>query len=489
MTRDGAEMMAVRLLQYSDVENAYDRPERIGRLAGLIGELRGENTLVVGTGDNTGPGVLSLVTEGRQALEFFRRIDPDLETFGNHDFDHGPGAIRRIVADAPQTWVAANVYRPGASPPERDDDGDGRTSAEGSDDGLSGTEGSDDGLFGAEAGVVPTAIREVGGTRLGFFGVLDPATPEVTPTAADLVVTDPVETATRATAALRDRGAESVIALSHAGREDDEIARRTDVDVVLGGHVHTRRLDRVGGTLLTRPGANAGRLFELRLEEDRWTAVAHDVTEAPIDAAVAGALRERLAAADLNTPVATAETPIDRDDGTAFAGPCRIGNVVAESYRWATGADVGLQNSGGIRAGAPLSGTVTAADLVSVVPFGEPVATVGLSGRDLRAVLAERDGNTVDGAPDDRWMGHATGVVRRDGTLHVGGDPIDPGRTYALATSAYLCYAADEFPTLTGREPVERTDRTQYEVLVDYARERGLDGGGGETYGTSSVPR
>ncbi len=479
MTRDGTVMMAVRLLQYSDVENAYDRPERIGRLAGLIGELRDDDTLVVGTGDNTGPGVLSLVTEGRQALEFFRRIDPDLETFGNHDFDHGPGAIRGIVADAPQTWVAANVYRPGASPPDGDADGDGRTS----------TDGGADGLFGAEAGVVPTAIREVGGTRLGFFGVLDPATPEVTPTAADLVVTDPVETATRATAALRDRGAESVIALSHAGHEDDEIARRTDVDVVLGGHVHTRRLDRIGGTLLTRPGANAGRLFELRLEEDGWTAATHDVTEAPIDEGVAGALRERLAAADLNTPVATAETRINRDDGTAFAGPCRIGNVVAESYRWATGADVGLQNSGGIRAGTPLSGTVTAADLVSVVPFREPVATIDLSGRDLRAVLAERDGGTVDGAPDDRWMGHATGVVRRDGTLHVGGAPIDPGRTYALATSAYLCYADDEFPTLTGREPVERTDRTQYEVLVDYARERGLDGGGGVTHGSDSDSR
>jgi 2',3'-cyclic-nucleotide 2'-phosphodiesterase (5'-nucleotidase family) len=449
--------MTARVLQYSDVENAYDRPGRIGRLAGLIGTLRGEDSLVVGTGDNTAPGVLSLVTEGRQALDFFGRIDPALETFGNHDFDHGTEAIRDIVADAPQTWVATNVYRPGSDPSEQLHEGGDR--------------------FGTDVGVVPTAIREVDGTRLGVFGVLDPATPDVTPTASDLVVTDPVETAARATAALRERGVESVVALSHAGRSDDEIARKTDVDVVLGGHVHTPRIDRVDGTLLTRPGPNARRLVELTFDAGAWTARSHDVTEAPVDESVAGALRDRLAAADLNTAAATVETPIERDDGAAFAGPSRIGRIVAESYRWATGADVGLQNSGGIRAGDPLAGTVTAADLVSVVPFREPVALLELTGRDLRAVLRERDGARLDAVPGDRWMGHTSGVLRKDGAFHVGGDPIDPDRTYTFATSAYLCYTDDEFPTLTGREPVSRTDRTQYEVLVDYARQEGLGGG------------
>jgi len=452
--------MAVRLLQYSDVENAYDRPERIGRLAGLLEALRDEDTLVVGTGDDTAPGVLSLVSRGRQALDFFGRVDPDLETFGNHDFDHGPAAIRGIVADAPQTWVATNVYRPGHDPSGGPADGGDR--------------------FGADAGAVSTAMREVDGTQVGFFGVLDPATPEVTPTAADLVVTDPVETAARATADLRDRGAESVIALSHVGRGDDEIARRTGVDAVLGGHVHTPRIDRIDGTLLTRPGPNARRLLELRLDAGEWTAVEHDVTGASVDESVAGALRERLAAADLNAAVTTVETPIERGEGVAFAGPCRIGRLIAEAYRRTTGADVGLQNSGGIRAGWTLSGTVTAADLVSVVPFEEPVAVIDLSGRDLRAVLEERDGATVESAPDDRWMGHASGVVRREGELRVGDDPIDPAATYAIATSAYLCHTDDEFPRLTGRDPDYRTDRTQYEVLIDYAREHGLDGDSGD---------
>jgi len=348
--------MGVRLLQYSDVESAHDRPERIGRLAGLLADLRDEHTLVVGTGDDTAPGVLSLVTEGRQSLEFFSRVEPDLETLGNHDFDHGLDAIRNVIAESPQTWIATNVYR-----------GD----APGRDGGA-----GNDGRFGADAGVVPTAVREVDGTRIGLFGVLAPATPEITPTAAELSVTNPVETAQRAIEDLRARGVDQVVALSHVGPGDDDIARETDVDVVLGGHVHEPRLEEIAGTLLTRPGANADWLVELQFAAGEWTGVRHDVTEAAVDRAVADALAERFAVADLGGVVATAATPMERTPEDIYGGPSPVGRLVAEAYRRATGADVGLQNSGGIRSGPALSGPVTAADLVSIVPFDEPVAVV-----------------------------------------------------------------------------------------------------------------
>ena len=59
--------MSPRLLQYSDLEGVYDDPDRLARLVGLLAARRDDRTLVVGTGDNTGPGVLSLVERGRQA--------------------------------------------------------------------------------------------------------------------------------------------------------------------------------------------------------------------------------------------------------------------------------------------------------------------------------------------------------------------------------------------------------------------------------------
>jgi len=79
--------MAVRILHYSDLENVYDTPEQAGRLASLLRD-RGD-AIAAGSGDNTSPGVLSLVTEGRQALDLYEAVDPDVATFGNHDFDYG----------------------------------------------------------------------------------------------------------------------------------------------------------------------------------------------------------------------------------------------------------------------------------------------------------------------------------------------------------------------------------------------------------------
>ncbi len=62
--------MSVRLLHYSDIENACDDPVRMGRLAGTIQSIRGEDAVVAGTGDNTAPGVLAHYCEGRHVIRF-----------------------------------------------------------------------------------------------------------------------------------------------------------------------------------------------------------------------------------------------------------------------------------------------------------------------------------------------------------------------------------------------------------------------------------
>jgi 2',3'-cyclic-nucleotide 2'-phosphodiesterase (5'-nucleotidase family) len=210
----------VRLLHYSDVENAHDDPERVARLAGLLTDLAGPDALLCGTGDNTGPGVLPLTTQGGQALEFWSAIDPDLSTFGNHDFDFGLDRTVELVARSPQQWLSANVLV----------DGD------------------------PVAGADPWTVRSVDGTRVGFFGLTDPTTPSGTEDTAVLEFTDPIAAADRAVDALRD-DADVVVALSHLGRADDRLAAATEVDVILGGHVHSERVDRVADTLLARPSA------------------------------------------------------------------------------------------------------------------------------------------------------------------------------------------------------------------------------------------
>ncbi|WP_058996708.1 bifunctional UDP-sugar hydrolase/5'-nucleotidase [Haloarcula sp. CBA1127] len=438
--------MSPRIIQYSDVEKAYDTPERIGRFAGTVAAADGPDALVVGTGDNTGPGVLSLVTDGEQSLDLFTALTPAFETLGNHDFDHGLDATRDIIARSPQTWLTANVEQ--------------------------------DGERFARRLTRPWASRTVDGVQVGFVGVTDPDTASANPQATTLTFTDPFEAVSEAATALRADGADVIVVLSHLGRTDEELARTCNVDVILGGHVHERRIDRVAGTLLTRPGANGKTVVEVDLGGPEPTAEFRETADGPVDDRVAGALEDRLSAAGLDEVVGHVNEPLDRSRETTYGGECRLGNLVADAYRWATGADVGLQNSGGLRNDTvPLDGALTVADMVSVVPFEEPLTVAELTGAELRTLCRQGSGQQVAFGESDWWHAHFSGVelVWNDDTqtierLRVDGRPVRDTETYTLATSNYLYYTEREFPVLTESHRVSVAD-VQYEALADYVRQ------------------
>lgn len=442
--------MSPRLLHYSDLENAFDHPERMGGLTGTIEALRDDSTLVVGTGDNTAPGVLSLWTEGRQALNFFAAVRPDADTFGNHDFDYGIERTREMVRRSPQTWLSTNVY-----------DGDER--------------------FGSAEGVVPWTIHDVDGTRIGLFGLSAPETGSINTLAAELTFADPVEAAQDAVSTLRNEGAEYVVALSHCGHGDDAIASAVDVDVILGGHAHTERLDFVEGTLCTRPGAGGHVLLEIELRAAGPTVTRHRVEDGPLDESMARTLRGRLATTGLGEVVGTVEGSIKRTREERYAGESRIGNFVADATRWAVDADVALQNAGSLRDGPPLSGPVTVADLVGVVPFQADVVLAEVTGSELRSVFREGDPGSLGFSKPGTWHAHISGAsVTYDANVNsvrgarVGGDPLQDDATYTLATTEYLLSTDNEFPTLEWSHEIDRTT-VQYEVLADYARAVGID--------------
>jgi 2',3'-cyclic-nucleotide 2'-phosphodiesterase (5'-nucleotidase family) len=441
----------VRLLHYSDLENLYDDAERAGRFAGRLRELDGEDALVLGTGDNTAPGVVSLAARGRQALDLFSAVGAAADTFGNHDFDYGPDETRALVAESETTWLGANV---------RDEDGN---------------------PFAAAEGAVSWTIEAVDGQRVGLFGLTDPATDSINPQAAPLSFMDPYEAAERATAELRAAGVDYVVALSHLGGGDDELARRVDVDVVLGGHVHTVRTNYIDGTLCTRPGVNGHQFIEVTLDDDEVGARVVDPSAGPVDETVANALQRRRDSAGLNEVIARTDRPFERTEETTFGGESRIGNFVADAYRAAADADVGLQNGGGIREGPALVGEVTLADLVSVLPFEEPVVVVELTGAELLDVFAEADGELLDFGEPDWWHAHVSGArLRWDDEANqvveatVRGEPIDLDRLYRVATAEYLLHSDHEFPTIDERHRAGEVG-IQHDVLAAHAQNGGLD--------------
>jgi 2',3'-cyclic-nucleotide 2'-phosphodiesterase (5'-nucleotidase family) len=441
----------VRLLQYSDIENAHDEPSTIAALSGAIESLRDDRTLVCGTGDNVAPGVLPLVTDGEIALEFFEAVSPTVETFGNHDFDFGPDRTAEIVRRSPQQWLSANVKHEGAP----------------------------------FAGVEPWCVERVDDERVGFFGLTDPRTPTIGDAEAELVFTDPIAAARGVTTELRDLGVDHVVALSHLGRLDDRLAATCDIDVVLGGHVHSERVERIDGTVLTRPGNGGDVVLEIDLETGSVTR--HETEEFAGDAELEARYRDRITEAGLDSVVARISEPIHRTDREAFHGESRIGNFVADAYRWAAERAlgtappvIGLQNSGGIRTGPPISGSVTTGDLISLVPFEEPLVVAELSGSELRSVLREAAATPGFGQ-SEWWHAHVSGIrLTHDHaadelrSVTVNGDPLVEGNRYRIATSEFLVHTDVEFQTLQPRHVIERLD-TQYRILIEHATIEGID--------------
>lgn len=475
--------MSVRLLHVSDVETAYDDPDRVGRLASAIRRRNGPDALVAGSGDTTGPSVLSLVAAGGQATPFFERVGVDVDVPGNHDLDHGLSAAAQQFAASPQTWLATNVATEGTPleglaertmlsvadcvPSQAPHDG--HNAADTADGQPADSAGGPGATNGGSAAVA----------TVGVTGVTTPDLPDITPPASDLEIDDPTTAARDAVEGLRADGADYVVLLAHV-REPERFARELDVDAVLAGHVHEEHAAVVDGVPVTRPAVRGESLFEITLgEAPEIERVA--VPDATVDEVTADAIREQLADADLLETVAAVTEPIERTPRALRGGESRLGNVVADAYRWRGDADVGLQNAAGLREGPALAGEVTVGELVGLVPFDADLVVTTVSGAQLRAACREASPQVCDTLPDDAWNAHWSGIEgvwdREAGTftsLTVGGEPIDPDATYELATSEYIVDTPHEFPALCGAT-IERRFGTQYDALVEYARSEGVD--------------
>lgn len=399
--------MALRVIQYADLESTYDDPERIARFAGAVASLRHENTILVGSGDNIAPGGLALVTDGQQALTFFTAIAPDADTLGNHDFDYGLETLLSVIRKSPQSWVCANVYAEG----ER---------------------------FGQSTGIVPWTIIERAGHRLGLFGLAHPKTATKSPGAQSLSFTDPIAAASDTVECLREEAADHILCVSHLGEKEehglgevDDLARTVDIDVICDGHTHGQpRIDRVAGTLLVRTSGEGIDLNELRFD-GKWTATRHQIADTSRDPAVERRFRELRADAGLDEVVATVDEPINRSARSRFYGESRLGNFVTDAYRWVTDAEVGLQHSAGMRGGSNLHGDVTVADLVNVVPFDMEVVRTDIAGEVLLDMLAS-GGEIVYPSEPEFWHIHLSGgsvtfdyAERAVEAAAVDGQPID----------------------------------------------------------------
>ena len=161
-----------------------------------------------------------------------------------------------------------------------------------------------------------------------------------------------------------------------------------------------------------------------------------------------------------------------------------IGHVICGSYLALTGADLAIENAGGIRGGIA-AGNVTAGNLIAISPYGNTVETWTMTGADFLAALEHSlqisdecnhsyelqqayvaAGHTEQEAQDKyKWRDDSGSVLSFGGinvtidwtqpegkrivsaTLTKDGSTLDPAKTYTVATNNYIITNTADFPT------------------------------------------
>ncbi len=440
----------------------------VARMATLVKQLRAKHpvSIFVAAGDLVGASpMLSGLLKDAPTLAALSRMGLAESSVGNHEFDRGAAELLRKQKTVPFHYLAANVVK-----------ADGRT-------------------------LLPAYdIKTFGGVKVAFIGlVLKGAAAIVAPAGiAGLSFKDEADSVNALVPGLRAKGIEAIVVLIHQGADnkggrDDcdatgpifDIVRRLDkaVDVVVSGHTHQAYICTVDGRLLTSAHRYGTMVTEIDLRLDR---ASHDVISARAEnLLVRPDLKPDPAVALIVTRAQKQVAPLaHRIVGRVTAPPSLVlqpsgesemGELVADGMLAAMpGGEIAFTNTGGLRTSLPASGPVSYGELFAVLPFGNRVLAMDLTGAQIRAVLEQQwSGGTtkilqVSHGFSYRWdASRPVGARVVEGSLTLNGAPLAPDRVYRVVTSDFLADAGDGMTTL--RQGANRVaGKDQMEAVADY---------------------
>jgi 5'-nucleotidase len=384
------------------------------------------NSLFTMGGDTISPSVESLTYKGAQMIDAWNAVGIDYAVLGNHEFDFKTADLLARMKESKFTWLGANVY-------------DTRTNK----------------IF---ADLPAYVVRDIGGVKIGFIGLLLPETKQTSSMEAALEVRDFCAVAKDVVPKMRAAGVNTIVAVTHlAMAQDKQLAGCAEIDLILGGHEHTLLQSSSHGTpifKMTADAREAGR-FDLyidkktgRLTSMDWEVipVTDKIADAPEFAAVTDKYKDLLTRLAVLVG-ATSET-LDATSLSSRTKETNIGNFIADSYRTAVGADVALINGGSIRADLTYSpGPLTKRDVLSILPFNNQIVKIKMNGKLLREVIehgvsTSGGNNEPGGFPQVSGMSFKFDVGKPAGSrvteLLVAGKPVSDTADYTLATSWFL---------------------------------------------------
>ncbi len=174
------------------------------------------------------------------------------------------------------------------------------------------------------------------------------------------------------------------------------------------------------------------------------------------------------------------EVTLEGERGQVRAGETNLGNLLTTAMLDKTGADIALTNGGGIRASIK-KGDIKKGDVISVLPFGNYVVVIEVTGQDIIDALE----NGIQSYPNARGaFPHVDGIkVKFDPSQEAfsrvvevtldNGEKLDPAKTYSLATNDFMAVGGDQYESLKGKKTLGEYESLE-EILSEYISKNGV---------------
>lgn len=461
----GGKTETVQILHFNDFhaqiepfKKHYKDKTKVGGIAHLvtkIKELKNSKTLVLLAGDAFQGTPFSTVFKGEAT---FRALNGHIDAMilGNHEFDYGQDNLLKRINAAKFPVINANVFTA---------------------DGKPFTEKS-------------YILKQIGKAKIGVFGLLTKETAVTThpKNVKGVVFKNEIPRAKEMVKELRAKGATVIIALTHMGFEDDKkLAKEVSgIDLIVGGHSHTvlEKGYKVNSTLIAQAGSSGAYLgkIDLQINPKSGKLVSADAALIPVspaikaDAETVKVLKDYKKKLDgqMKKVIGTSAVQLDGSRKNVRNKETNLGNLLADILKKRFNAEIAFLNGGGIRNSID-KGDITVEAVLKVLPFGNGVSTMMLSGKDIKSVLARSaakkpsKGNFIQVSEGFKYEVKNKKLV----SASLNGKPLEDGKLYKVATSDFLAAGGDGFLEFKNGKSVYATGQTMMDAVVAGIKELG----------------
>jgi len=436
------------------------------RFATFVKQLEAENPnmLIVDAGDATHGVPIVNISQGEAMIKLMGAVGYDAMAPGNHDFNYGYNRFVELKSMAKFPILGANVV------PE------------------SGKMDLDE-----------YVIKEVGGLKIGLFGLATPETKyKSSPKNTEGVdITDPIAKAKEIVEKLQAEKVNMIIAISHLGLDEgseiksSDLAEQVDgIDLIVDGHSHTllENGKQIGDTLIVQTGEhlkNVG-VVDVTFTDGEITSKEaklvkfEEIKDLTPDETIAGMIEDLKLKNDeiLSEVVGKTNVRLVGEREIVRTQESNLGNLMTDALLDATGADVALTNGGGIRASIEI-GDISKKNVLDVFPFGNYGVKLEVTGADI--VKALEHGVTDYPSPAGKFP-HVAGMTykidpsaepgKRVYDVMIKGQPIDLQKTYTLATNDFMAIGGDEYTMFMDKKIIAEYSAFD-EILAEYIQKIG----------------